>query len=159
MKHSLFFVALFTGPLLADPPAVKDVRAAQIPGTHKVRIEYDLAADAPCDIKVQVSLDGGANYGLSLSDDLFPEAMRKNVTAGNRATGTQKSITLTVAETVEGVITVKVPELYNQFTKQPRSRIWPTTHFPELPMIRLGTSRRQNPSHTQEVPSLLLPHR
>lgn len=64
---------------------------ADFSGTHQPCIEYDLAALAPCDIQVQFTLNGGQTYGPSLSDALIPEAMRKNVTAGNRAAGPRNS--------------------------------------------------------------------
>lgn len=99
---------LITASLGQTGPTVTNVRSAQIPGTHKVRIEYDLATYAPCNIKILASFDGGANYGET------PVFTAENVTAGNRLAGTVKSIDLD-AKTVTS--------LRNQFTKQLRFKI------------------------------------
>jgi len=45
---------------LPGTAAITHVRAAQIPGTHHVRITYDLAASAPCTVVVRATLDGSA---------------------------------------------------------------------------------------------------
>ena len=125
MKYLVLFCALLaTAPYLYAEAVVTNVWAAQIPGTHQVRIEYDLAALVPCDIQVQFSLNGDETYGPSLSESLIPLEMRKNVTAGNRAAGTQKSITLPVAELVDGV--AKIPTLHKTFTKNLRFKVLAT---------------------------------
>lgn len=127
MKHLFLLLTLLaTAPGLRAEAVVSNVWAAQIPGTHQVRIEYDLAALAPCDIQVQFSLNGGETYAPSIDDAVIPLAMRKNVTAGNRAAGTQKSITLPVAELVDGVPTVKITDLDKKFTKNLRFKVLAT---------------------------------
>ena len=49
----------------AAAPVVSHVRAGQRPGTKWVDITYDLAADRPVEIVVQVSDNGGASYGVA----------------------------------------------------------------------------------------------
>jgi formylglycine-generating enzyme len=128
MSHPLFLIiiSLILAPLLAAAPVVTDVRVAQIPGTHQVRITYNFTASGPCTVKVQAWLE---NPGTSL---VIPAAALTGDVTGDDGVnkvspGTGKSITLTVAKTnPDGTHEVKAPALQNTFTKNLRFKVLAT---------------------------------
>jgi formylglycine-generating enzyme len=124
MSHPLFLIiiSLILAPLLAAAPVVTDVRAAQIPGTHQVRITYNFTASGPCTVKVQAWLE---NPGTSL---VIPDAALSGDVTGDDGVnkvspGTGKSITLTVARTTGSGTTWLAPALQNTFTKNLKFKV------------------------------------
>jgi len=61
------FLCVTTLSVRAQETIVSNVRAAQVPGTHRVEIFYDLANDGglPVVIQVRASTDGGTNYSIT----------------------------------------------------------------------------------------------
>ncbi len=111
---------------LQGAATVSEVRAAQIPGTHQVRITYNLVAASACTVSVQVWIDGsGAGLDVpatAFSGDCYATAVTP---------GIGKAITLTVAQTaVNGVTTIKAPALQNTFTKNLRFKVLATENSP-----------------------------
>ena len=120
MNRSLFLsaIAFLTATWAQAAPIVSDVRSAQIPGTHKVKITYLLESASPCTIAVLYSNDGGAYTALPPNVPAIAAEPAIVVLDGelvNVAGGTTpKSLTLDAT---------KVPALAKVFTKQLRFKI------------------------------------
>lgn len=114
MKHLiLLLLAIAATPSLRAAATVTNVRAAQIPGKHQVRITYDLAAAATCTVSVQATKDGAA---VSVP----PAAYQGDGVGASVSPGTGKSITLTVESPDNPV---KVTALQDTYTKNLRFKI------------------------------------
>lgn len=61
-RTASLFLAVTTPIVYAVDPVITNVRARQVPGTHKVEILYDLSADGPSNVTMQASDDGGSSY-------------------------------------------------------------------------------------------------
>jgi formylglycine-generating enzyme len=85
---SLVILAACLAPATASAnPTVTNVRSAQIAGTHKVEITYDLEDGGDpvvqWSVSVQVSSDGGQNYNDNVPDSAFSgDGFGNNVTRG-----------------------------------------------------------------------------
>ena len=120
MKHLVLFLALLaTTPCLRAEAVVTNVRAAQIPGTHQVRISYDLTASGPCTINVQAT-----RYETALTIDR--SAYSGDGIEAAASAGTGKIITLTIAQTTASGTNVKASALQNSFTKNLRFKVLAT---------------------------------
>ena len=104
-------LALLSHPASAAAPAVSDVRAAQIPGMHQVKITYNLVADAPCTIALLASTDGGTSYPLVIDGTAIVAGSAHGSAV---PAGTGKSITVDAS---------KVTALQKTFTKQLKFRV------------------------------------
>lgn len=103
-------LVLLSGWPAAAQSVINNVRSAQVPGTHKVRITYDVTAGSICTTALEVSEDGGATYG-----SLVPvEAIVSGSHLGPGIFGNNRIIELHAS---------KVPGLAKVFTKQVRFKV------------------------------------
>ena len=126
MNNLLLFLALLaTTPSLLAVAVVRNVRAAQIPGTHQLKITYDFTASSPCTVRVQAWLEV-PRTNLDLPD----AALSGDITADNGikkiSPGTGKSITFTIARTDASGTTWLVESLKNTFTKNLKFKVLAT---------------------------------
>lgn len=152
--HHPLLLLLAAATQLHAVATVTNVRAAQIPGKHQVRITYDLAAAAPCTVGVQATKDGAA-----VSIPNAAQAFQGDGVGATVSPGTGKSITLTVQETDNPVV---VTALQNTYTKNLRFKILATENaapptldgFSLIPAGSFQMGDQSNPlvGYTNELP-------
>jgi len=110
MIRSLLLASLilFVGVAASAQSVISNVRSAQVPGTHRIKITYDVAPGSTCTTALQASLDG---------EDITipPEAI---IVASSQLGPGMSGSGLTIQ-----VDASKVPALKNLFTKNLRFKV------------------------------------
>ncbi len=110
MPAAALLLALLISTTARAEPVVSNVRSAQVAGTHKVEIRYDLAnpGGESSTVSVEISADGGTTYASA------PPASFEGAVGANVSPGTDKTITVRLGE---------IPTLNSTFSKNVRFRV------------------------------------
>ena len=96
-------------------PVVSNVKSRQMPGTHKVEILYDLAADGPCRVAVEISKDGGSSYFLPEPLGALDGDLGGGISAGKKKIEMDAGMTDTLSGIFSKQIRFKVTAMAEPF--------------------------------------------